>query len=28
MLKLVQGLGFRSEAHPEDDGVRRISREL
>jgi len=28
MLKLVQGLGFRSEAHPEDDGVRRVAREL
>ena len=28
MLHLVQGLGFRIEPHPEDDAVRRISREL
>ncbi len=28
MLKLVQGLGFRSEPHPEDDSVRRVAREL
>jgi acetyltransferase len=28
MLKLVQGLGFRNEPHPEDDSVRRIAREL
>ena len=28
MLKLVEALGFRVEPHPEDDGVRRISREL
>jgi acetyltransferase len=28
MLKLVEGLGFRIEAHPEDDTVRRISRAL
>jgi acetyltransferase len=28
MLNLVQGLGFRIEPHPEDDAVRRISREL
>ena len=28
MLKLVEGLGFRIEPHPEDDAVRRISREL
>ncbi len=26
MLKLVQGLGFRDEPHPEDNTVRRISR--
>ena len=28
MLKLVEALGFRVEPHPEDEGVRRISREL
>ena len=28
MLKLVEALGFRIEPHPEDDAVRRISREL
>jgi len=28
MLKLVEALGFRIEPHPEDDTVRRISREL
>ena len=28
MLKLAEGLGFRVEAHPEDDGVRYISRQL
>ncbi len=28
MLKLSESLGFRIEAHPEDDGIRRISREL
>jgi acetyltransferase len=28
MLKLVEGLGFRIEPHPEDDTVRRISRAL
>ncbi|HEY9099480.1 MAG TPA: bifunctional acetate--CoA ligase family protein/GNAT family N-acetyltransferase [Thiobacillus sp.] len=28
MLKLVQGLGFRDEPHPEDNTVRRISRAL
>ncbi len=28
MLKLVEGLGFRIEPHPEDDAVRRITREL
>jgi len=28
MLKLVEGLGFNIEPHPEDDGVRRISRAL
>jgi acetyltransferase len=28
MLKLSESLGFRIEAHPEDDGIRKISREL
>ncbi len=28
MLKLVQGLGFRVEPHPEDDSLRWISRAL
>ncbi len=28
MLKLAEGLGFKIEAHPEDDGVRYISRKL
>jgi len=28
MLKLAESLGFRVEAHPDDDGIRRISREL
>ena len=28
MLKLVEGLGFKSEPHPEDDVIRRIVREL
>jgi acetyltransferase len=28
MLKLVRGLGFRVEPHPDDDGVRRVSRDL
>jgi len=28
MLKLVEALGFRIEPHPEDDGVRKISRTL
>ena len=28
MLKLVQGLGFTVEPHPEDDGMRRVWREL
>jgi acetyltransferase len=28
MLKLVEALGFRIEPHPEDDGVRKISRAL
>lgn len=28
MLKLVEGLGFRIEPHPEDSGVKRVSRAL
>jgi acetyltransferase len=28
MLKLAESLGFRVEPHPEDDGIRKISREL
>ncbi|MBK9327522.1 MAG: bifunctional acetate--CoA ligase family protein/GNAT family N-acetyltransferase [Thiobacillaceae bacterium] len=28
MLKLSESLGFRVEPHPEDDGIRKISREL
>jgi acetyltransferase len=28
MLKLVQGMGFRVEPHPEDNGLRWISRAL
>jgi acetyltransferase len=28
MLKLSESLGFRIEAHPDDDSIRKISREL
>lgn len=28
MVKLCQGLGFHIEPHPEDDGIKRVSREL